>query len=67
MKLASLLLCAASALVGQILVETPAGFQPVGASVSLGVTNPGDPLDTRFRGPAQANIQTDLPARFDWK
>ena len=57
MKLASLLLCAASALVGQILVETPAGFQPVGASVSLGVTNPGDPLDTRFRGPAQANIQ----------
>ncbi|MCX6605621.1 MAG: hypothetical protein NTV52_18780 [Acidobacteria bacterium] len=57
MKLASLLLCAASALVGQILVETPTGFQPVGASVSLGVTNPGDPLDTRFRGPAQANIQ----------
>jgi hypothetical protein len=57
MKLASLLLCAASGLLGQILVETPAGFQPAGASVSLGVTNPGDPLDTRFRGPAQGNIQ----------
>jgi len=57
MKLASLLLCAASALVAQIQVETPTGFQPVGASVTLGVTNPGDPLDTRFRGPAQANIQ----------
>ena len=57
MKLASLLLCAASALLGQILVETPTGFQPVGASATLGVTNPGDFLDTRFRGPAQANIQ----------
>ena len=57
MKLASLLLYAASALFGQILVETPTGFQPVGASFMLGATNPGDFLDTRFRGPAQANIQ----------
>ena len=57
MKLASLLLYAASALFGQILVETPTGFQPVGVSVTLGATNPGDFLDTRFRGPAQANIQ----------
>jgi len=57
MKLASLLLCAASALLAQIQVETSTGFQPVGASVALGVSNPGDPLDTRFRGPAQANIQ----------
>ena len=57
MKLASLLLCAVSVLVGQILVETPTGFQAVGANFTLGVTSPGDPFDTRFRGPAQANIQ----------
>lgn len=57
MRLASLFLLFAALLPGQLLVETPTGFQPVGVSVVLGSSNPGDPLDTRFRGPAAANVQ----------
>ncbi len=56
MRAISLLLCAASVLAAQILVETPDGFRTVGASYMMGSTNPGDPLDLRFRGPAGANI-----------
>ncbi len=56
MKATSLLFCTASVLAAQILVETPDGFRTVGASHVMGSTNPGDPLDVKFRGPAGANI-----------
>lgn len=56
LRISSLLLCAALAATAQILVETPEGFRPAGASYSLGSTTPGDPLDVRFRAPAGANL-----------
>lgn len=56
MRAISLLLCTAFVLTAQILVETPDGFRPVGSSFVMGSTNPGDPLDVRFRGPAGANL-----------
>ena len=56
LRISSLLLCAALAANAQILVETPEGFRPAGASYSLGSTTPGDPLDVRFRAPAGANL-----------
>ena len=56
LRINSLLLCTALAASAQILVETPDGFRPAGASYSLGSTNPGDPLDVRFRAPAGANL-----------
>ncbi len=56
MRVISLLLCAASVLAAQILVETADGFRPVGTSYVVGSTTSGDPLDVRFRGPAGANI-----------
>ncbi|MFN9262021.1 MAG: choice-of-anchor D domain-containing protein [Acidobacteriota bacterium] len=55
-KISSLLLCTALAAAAQILVETPEGFRPVGATYAMGSTSPGDPVDVRFRAPAGANL-----------
>ncbi|MBZ2178834.1 MAG: hypothetical protein K7J47_14110 [Acidobacteria bacterium] len=44
-KISSLLLCTALAAAAQILVETPEGFRPVGATYAMGSTSPGDRVD----------------------